>query len=112
MHNIIRRLRDKRGETLIESMASILIFTFASIIMLTMISTATDINRTAKKADRDHFSQMIIAEMAEGSSTAKGTVKFTVNGVTESVQVDVYGENTDLYSYFVSETQPSAGGAG
>lgn len=107
MRRIAERMKRKSGETLIESLVSILIFTCASIIMLTMITAAGDINRRAKDADRAHFSQMTAAEMAEGEAVANGTVTFTVNGVSESVCVDVYGQGTDLYAYYA--TEPTGG---
>lgn len=111
MKNIIKRIRDKRGETLVESMASILIFTFASIIMLTMISTAADINQAAKEADRAHFDLLIEAEMAEGTAKT-GTVAFSIgapsNVSNQSVAVHVYGdapENGGVYAYYsIDET--------
>lgn len=99
----MHKIREKRGETLVESLVSILIFTFASILMLTMISAGAEINRTAREADRTYFSQLLTAEMAEGPGTEKGTVLFTVNGAAEAVTVDVYREDSGLYSYFAAE---------
>ena len=49
MKHVMKRLKSKAGETLVESMAAILIFTFASIIMLSMVSYAADINTAAKE---------------------------------------------------------------
>lgn len=97
----MHKIWEKRGETLVEALVSILIFTFASIAMLTMLSAAAGINQTAKEADRAHFSQMLTAELAEGPGTAEGTVLFTVSGTAQSVPVAVYREE-ELYSYFAS----------
>lgn len=98
----MHKIREKRGETLVETLASILIFTFASIVMLTMLSAAVGINQTAKEADRVHVSQMLTAEMAEGPWTAQGTILFTVNGTAQSVPVEVYRAEEGLYSYFAA----------
>lgn len=113
MHNIVKRIRNKRGETLVESMASILIFTFASIIMLTMISAATDINQVAKEADRAHFEVLVEAEMAEGDAQT-GQVVFSIGQMgsanEQTVTVDVYGEapaNGGVYAYYFVESGAS-----
>lgn len=99
----MKKIRSQKGETLIESLASILIFTLASIILLTLISTANDLNRAAKETDRAHFARMIEVEMAEGSGKTCGTVTFTLNGDSEKVAVDVYGEENGLYAYYAAE---------
>lgn len=104
----MKRIRSKKGETLIESLASILIFTLASIILLTLVSAANDLNRTAKETDRTFFVQMIEAEMAEGNEKTAGTVTFTLSGTSEKVAVDVYGLETGLYAYYAAEGE-SAG---
>lgn len=96
-------IREKRGETLLESLVSILIFTFASVLLLTMLAAGARINRTAREADRAYDLQMLTAEMAEGPGTVRGTVLLTVNGTAESVPVDIYGEQAELYSYFPAE---------
>lgn len=98
----MHKIREKRGETLLESLVSILIFTFASITMLTMLATAAGINQRAQEADRAHFSQMLTAEMAEGPGTNTGTLQFAVNGTQQFVPVTVYRGDGELYSYFAA----------
>lgn len=112
---LIRKLRSQTGETLVESMASILIFTMASIILLSMIATASKINVTAKKVDAAVRTELYAAEAQEGDGeTGSITVSYTVTGVggtrTESappIPVSIYssGENT-LYSYSYSNNTP------
>ena len=48
MKALFRKLKSKVGESLIETLCAILIFTMASIIMYSMVTSAGDINRTAK----------------------------------------------------------------
>lgn len=48
MKKLFSRLRGSRGESLIESLAAILVFTLSSIIFLTMVTSANNINRTVK----------------------------------------------------------------
>lgn len=102
MNNLLKKLMSKAGESLVESMAAILVFTFASIIMLSMVSAAADINTTAKNTDRSFNEQMVVAE--RGASTDRhtsGTVTFNFGSVEETVPVDVFQKETgDLYAYY------------
>ena len=104
MKNLFRKLKSKAGESLIESLAAILIFTMASIVMYSMVTTAADINRTAKEMDETNQQHMIAVE--KGLPDAKnGSAIITFSlGSTEiaQTQVDIYGGQDDsLYTYFV-----------
>ena len=115
MNKIIKRLKSNAGETLVESMAAILIFTFASIIMLSMVSSAADINTAAKKADEEYFSQMVVVELAQGGSS--GSVRFTVttsdgSSSSGSVNVAVSGTMDGLHAYYSAASTPAEGGTG
>lgn len=128
MSKLIQKLKSKAGETLVESMAAILVFTFASIIMMSMVSAAADINTTAKEADRQFQEELVVVE--RGSVTAvipedpsdptipvdphtSGTVKFTFGSVEETVKVDVFrAEGGDLYAYYAETPTTPVGEAG
>lgn len=108
MKNMIRKLKSKAGESLVESLAAILIFTMASIIMYSMVMAAGDINTKAKEADEINQQQMLVAEKGEGTSTS-GNVTFTLvkPGTTPAetltsvqVKVDIYGTTDGLYAYY------------
>ena len=79
MKKLLKKLRSRCGETLVEAIASILIFTFSSIILLSMITAATDINQTAKKADEAMRQELNVAE--EQKNTSK------TDSITVSVKV-------------------------
>ena len=110
---LIKRLRSISGESLVESMASVLIFTLASIALLTMINASANINAEAKEADAIHQEQMSIAEKAADENLVAGnhTVEFSfesgnsiLSGMRISEPVDVYqkpGDSNALYSYFL-----------
>ncbi len=108
MNKIVKRLRSKVGESLIESMAAILIFTLASIMMYTMIMAANDINLRAGEMETRNMEQVVIAEMAEDDATERNVI-FVVNGgdgnggTTVAVDVDVYGDQTSIYAYYPKE---------
>lgn len=107
-----RKLNSRKGESLVESLAAILIFTMASIAMYSMVTTAADINLTVKDVEKDYNRQMLIAEQGEGSR-AEGIITMTMtteSGSKEIAKVDVhvYGAEGELYSYFA--VPPAAGG--
>ncbi len=111
MKKMIMRLRNTKGESLIESMAAILIFTMASIIMLTMVTASANINAEAKKADAAYQEQLLIAEKAERTATP-GQVGITIidtngNETQVSVSVDVYASDEvgSLYAYYPANTE-------
>ena len=119
MGTIFKRLKSRAGETLVESMVSILIFTFASIILLTMISASADTNEIAQRKDAEHLEQLSQVEAAV-AAPASGTVTFDVQvGTGEeiggglqysgTVAVDIYGSEDGLYSYYLYQEEVSAG---
>lgn len=112
---LIKRLRSISGESLVESMASVLIFTLASIALLTMINASANINAEAKEADAIHQEQMSIAEKADNDNLVAGdhTVEFSfesnssLSNIRISEDVDVYqkpGDDSALFSYFLDGT--------
>lgn len=116
MKAIITRINSQAGETLVESMAAILIFTFASIIMLSMVSSAADINASVKEADREYFEDMVIVELAEVSSTGNVSLSImnstgTVTINAETTAVSISGDANGLYAYYAASSTPEGGGS-
>ena len=108
MKQILNKLRSRAGESLVESLAAILIFTMASIGMFSMVTSAADINQTAKEADRTSQEQLLIAEQGEGRGTP-GTVTMTLTSGDNTINVivadvDIYGTEGGLYAYYHSVT--------
>lgn len=113
MNKLIKRLKSKAGETLVESMAAILIFTFASIIMLSMVSSAADINTAAKKADQEFYDQMVVVEKAEGSGTAVNitfSIKNSTSTLTGTTPATMYGSADSLHAYYAGTAPVGEGG--
>lgn len=114
MKKIIRKLKSKAGESLVESMAAILIFTLSSIALLSMISASADINRTAKVADQQFQEQMIVVEKAESTDAETGYVTFMINkdpnNPVSIAEDKVYicqekGNNSALYAYYLDRSE-------
>lgn len=111
MKKVLKKLSGKAGESLIEVLCAILIFTLASVGMYSMVMAANDINATAKEADRSLQEQMIIVEQADQGGVP-GTITITPSKIvgnagsntadTITVDVEVY-QAEELFSYFKAE---------
>ena len=91
MTAFFKKLKSKAGESLVESLCAILIFTMGSIIMLSMVSTAADINTTAKQEDESYNKQIAAAEMTDLKYRSIGEVKITVNNTdSDEIEVEIF----------------------
>lgn len=100
MKTAMKKLKNRKGETLMETLVAILVFTLSSVLLYSMASTATDINRTARQDDKQFQEQVVAVEQAKGSKTT-GTVSITIGSGSTNVNVDVY-RSGDLYAYYVT----------
>ena len=83
MKKLYSRLRGSRGESLIESLAAILVFTLSSIIFLTMVTSANNINRTVKDEYAAFQEQrQAIENVTPTSPTAELTISCKEGGTT------------------------------
>ena len=120
MSALIRKVKGKAGETLVETLFAILIFSFASITMYSMVTSALTINEKAKAADLANQSQMIVAERAEGEGKSTSvslvltdTPEGTGNQSMGQLKVNIFGgENGELYAYYIDDSVSSEGGNG
>lgn len=106
MKAMFKKLKRKAGESLIESLAAILIFTMASIVMYTMVTAAADINTTAKEMDQQNQIHMIDVEKGNASArNGEATIIFSMNGGSKTIataDVDIYGgKDGSLFTYFL-----------
>lgn len=104
MRAMLKKLKSKTGESLVETLAAILIFTMASIVMYSMVSAASDLNRTVKEMDEKNEEHLIAVEMGLSSSkNGAAEIQFVLGSdVIAKVDVDVYGgQDNSLYTYFV-----------
>lgn len=95
----MKKLRDSRGETLVEVLASILIASLSVALLFGCVMASTNMDRDAKKLDKEHYEALTAAEMQSGTGTS-GTVKIQNpnNSMEESLSIEIYGD-TGLYSY-------------
>ena len=109
MNKIVKRLRSSVGETLVESMAAILIFTFGSIILYSFVSSSVDINRQAKELEANYKTQMNLVEQGQGTLSDSSVALTYGNSQNPTDQVPVTvcvgGQEKPLYAYFVKPEQ-------
>lgn len=113
MKACFKKLKSKVGESLVESLCAILIFTMASIVLFSMVTSAADINNTAKEKDKENQKHLVAVEKGE-ASTRNGSAKVTfslANGQEiAEVDVDIYGgRGGSLYAYFVKVPEGQGG---
>ena len=53
MKALCKRLSSKRGESLVESLVSILVLTFTSLLFIAMVMSAKNINKTVNDSDKN-----------------------------------------------------------
>lgn len=101
----MRKLKNRSGETLIETLVSILIVTLASVVLVQMVITSVQISSKSGSADKD-FSAALTAAEEESTKIGQGTVTITGNGNTYSASVNYYGGGSGskaLTSYSAGE---------
>lgn len=104
------KLKSRKGESLVESLAAILIFTMSSIAMYSMVTSAADINMTVKEVEKVREQEMLVAERGEGTPV-EGSITMTMGSNSiATVPVYVYGEEGELFSYFADAPAGGAGG--
>ena len=110
----MKKRLNHRGETLTETLVSILILTLSGLLLLTATMAANKVNQAAVKMDTDLREQLQYAEMQDRDvAYAAGTGTVTVNGKEYFVTVYYSPTSTDpnkLQSYSYSPN--SAGGTG
>lgn len=100
MMRLYKKLHSRLGETLVETMAAILIFTFSSIILLSMIAAATKLNAAAKESDSTISAELNAAESQDGAGEAASITIHPSESSSQTVSVNRFssGDGT-LYSY-------------
>lgn len=80
---MLRKLQSKKGETLVETIAAILVLSLASAAFAALIMSATKINSTAAEIDKAYYQAL---ETVEKNNDA--TKQETITVGTDSVKVD------------------------
>ncbi len=109
---MIRKLKSRAGESLVESMAAILIFTMSSIIMYTMVTTAGGITQNTKDLEAQIQSELVAVEQGHpdiinGKGELHIILELEDHATKNIADIDmvVYGGQEDnLYAFYVDST--------
>ena len=97
-----RKLASRRGETLAETLVTILLIAMASAMLAVMLTSAVRINNTADQATKALYEELTIAETGKGGGG--GSVAVTIDRgtgkqVTVTIDVTVHGAEGALRAY-------------
>ena len=91
----MKKLGDRRGETLVEVLASILIAALSVTLLFGCIMASSNMDREAKGLDQ----KLTAAETRSGVGTSgKVNIQNNKNSVTKDLPVEIYGGG-GMYSY-------------
>lgn len=93
----MKKLLSNKGETLTETLVSLIIMTLASIILATLLVSSSRIIGRAKEYDEALNNELNAAELGTGSSS--GLVTITVKGEQQTEPVTLTGTAETLMSY-------------
>jgi type II secretory pathway pseudopilin PulG len=87
-----KKLRERRGETLVELLASILIGALSAALLAGGIAASTRLDLDARDLDKTYYQQLTAAEARTGPALP-GTVEVvnTKNGLKSAIPVNVWG---------------------
>lgn len=91
------KLRSRRGETLTETLAAILMVSLASVVLMTLVVTASRINRAAGEGDKAFRAEQEIAE-TQGPGTP-GTVTLSGKEIDGAYSVNFSSKSGALTAY-------------
>lgn len=103
------RLASHSGETLVETLVSVLVIAMAALLLASMISASGSIDISARNEDDEFYKSLSAAEL-QADTSESGSIEiivqkqnggeYTDEGAPETVQVDAYGAD-GLASYKV-----------
>lgn len=95
-----RKLKDSRGETLVELLAAILIAALSVALLFTCCMASAEMGRNTREADKKYYEALSAAEEQEAAPFLTGvTVEVTeTGGGKNTIMVSLYG-GEEMYSY-------------
>lgn len=96
----MKKLRDDRGETLVEVLAAILVASLSVALLFSCVMASSDLDVKAKSVDEDYYQALSAADGQEGASSS-GQVTISSKdkeNVSKDMTIDIYG-GEGLYSY-------------
>lgn len=108
------KLRDSRGETLVEALASILIAALSVALLFGGIAASSRLNVDARRTDGEYYKALSAAEGQSGLPNAQeGIIKIRIvnksNGAGTELEAGLYG-GKGMFSYEVAPAGEEGGG--
>lgn len=92
-----RKLRDSRGETLVELLAAILIAALSVAVLFTCCLASSEMGKKTQAADERYYDSLSAAE-GRKELAEEGEVQVGGNSTTTEVDINLYGGD-GMYSY-------------
>jgi hypothetical protein len=101
MRVVCQKLSSRRGETLLETLFTLLIVSLACVVFATMTMISSSINETAKIADTKLYAELSAAETHSDPIVKTATVTWhrQAQNYSQNFSVNVTGTAHELMSY-------------
>ena len=95
----MKKLRSKKGETLAETLVSLVIIMLAASMLFTMIGASSRLTKKAEAADTAFYAELSQAE--EGTNYQAAQIELFLGTKRESLPALITGNENELHSYRV-----------
>lgn len=98
----MRKLRDRRGETLTETLCAVLVLALAIALLAAMTSTSFRLDQKTDQATRELYQAFSEAEKPTADTSGTGTISVHIGdagGEGVPVEVKFYGDSEQVVSY-------------
>ncbi len=94
----MRKLRERKGETLAETLCAVLVLALAVALLAAMVSATLRLDRKTEQFAGKLYDAFSKAEKPQGSGT-DGTVTVKIGEETANINVEFYGSGEQAASY-------------
>lgn len=101
---MLQKWKSQRGETLVETLASILIAALSVALLFTCVTASVQMHRISRRADEGYYDALSAAETQTGTALP-GTAELTGSGGTVDLNIRLYG-GEGMYAYSAEGTGP------
>lgn len=111
MKKLLKRLLTKKGESLVETLAAILVVTLASVVLLSMISSAARINHEVDELSEKYNAGQQYVERGQGEGQGEAEVEIRLYYSSEpsgkqlgKTRVTIYSDSeSGLYAFYAKD---------
>lgn len=88
---MVRKLKDSRGETVVEVLASVLIAALSVALLFSAVMASSSMDRSAQKTDAEFYAGLNNAQTHNGTPVTGKKVTVNGNGKDKEIPVSFYG---------------------